>query len=150
MESVKLVLSEEKKLLFSGERLFHSRSEDCVVGSETRWFELSGFAREEGGFVPVICFHSKGEPPVTIAERVDEYKDIENFFFVFEPSEMLDRKPFMALSTKQRLRIEKGLMGIYDTEVNKALLATRAFVGEQTRKRTSKQKERKRLFGFFR
>ena len=59
----------------------------------TRMFRLKLYSVDSGGFVPSIEYASESsdEQSGCIAEIVDEFKDIENFFFVFVPEDLLPK-----------------------------------------------------------
>ena len=151
METVRIVINENRELVFVGEQVFLGRSDEFTTDAGTRWLELAVFARKDGGFAPVIFYRSTCESDVTIAEHVDAYKDVENFFYVFEPTEVLDEKKLMALPVEQRQRLTKTLTRLYDEQVNKALLAVRACAAEHPEQDAVREEEKpkKRFFGFF-
>jgi hypothetical protein len=60
---------------------------------EIRKFALKLYRIKSGGFVPTIEFTSSlpTEKSGCIAEMVDQFKDIENFLFVFVPDNVLPK-----------------------------------------------------------
>jgi len=86
------------------------QAEGCVEFSDgiDRNFGLKLYAIASGGFVPSIEYFSNSPMERTgcIAEIVDLAKDIENFFFVFTPEELLPDSAGLAqeeVETRTRL-----------------------------------------------
>ena len=99
-----------------------------------RKFKLKLYAVESGGFVPSIEYLSDSPVERTgcIAEIVDLAKDIENFFFVFTPDELLpDSAGLPREEVEVRTRILACLRKTYESLNFNFLDQVEAVVGEQ-------------------
>lgn len=150
-EDVYIFPSGGKELLFRGELVAQAVNERESPPVSERWFELRVYRRNEGGFVPVIEYHTTfaGEPNLTIAEVVDRRHDVENFFYVFEPSETFDQTAFKAMSADDRQRRTKLLLAKYDALVNRVMLVVKERFADESDKVLNERKRPRlrRLFG---
>jgi hypothetical protein len=80
-----------KKVSFVGELIGQAEGNVESTDGLDREFALKLFRIKSGGFVPVIEYESNDsrEQAGCIAEIVDLFKDVENFFFVFVPEDLL-------------------------------------------------------------
>ena len=117
MNEISLKTNEQKQLSFVGELI--SESTSCVEFADgfARQFTLALYAIESGGFVPAIVYTSDHPEEQTgrIAEIVDLFKDVENFFFVFVASDVLPRsKPVEREQCEARKKLETKLRLAYE------------------------------------
>lgn len=128
MEDVRISPSNGKNLSFHGELIAEASHDRVPSPDGERWLNLRIYRRVDAGFVPVIEFHSThvGEEDATIAEVVDSGHDVENFFYVFEPGELLADKSLIAMPMEERQRLTGALLKLYDSVVNRVLLAMKA------------------------
>lgn len=152
VEEIQIVPTNGKEISFAGELIAHATSERTVTPSGERWFDLRVYKLVENGLVPVIEYHSSvdGEEKITIAERVDRSQDIENFFYVFEPCEVIPEAALKALPVEERQRLTNAILKQYDTQVNRALLQTKEHVTDDEPQISEPPKPKKGLLGFFR
>ena len=115
-----------------------------------RRYLLKVYTIASGGFVPSIEYFSDASNEQTgcVAETVDLYKDIENFFFVFVPEEVLpkskglDRDAVGArqkLSTKLRKAYETLAFAFLDELKEKLESDTDAETGEAKQQTGSRE-----------
>lgn len=115
MEDVRILMSNGKELSLQGDLLARARTNRSGSIPE-RWFDLRVYRAADHGFVPVIEFGStfENENAVTIAEVVDRSHDIENFFFVFEPSEVIADHVLDAMQVGDRQQLLRDTLSMYD------------------------------------
>ena len=83
-----------------------------------RRYLLKVYTIESGGFVPSIEYFSDASNEQTgcVAETVDLFKDIENFFFVFVPEEVLpESKGLDRDAIDARKKLSHKLRKAYET-----------------------------------
>ena len=98
-----------------------------VMDAHTRWFELSLYQCDDGGYVVGTRFMTtgEGEQSVATAERVDKVEDVENFFFAFEPDEYLQAAR-VQLAGEARTQLDAELYAGYEEKVREILTALTA------------------------
>lgn len=93
MNEILLETMDDRQVSFVGELQSQTEGKVEFADGMNRSFTLKLYTIESGGFVPWIEYASdvSGEQAGCIAEIVDEFKDIENFFFVFVPDDLLEK-----------------------------------------------------------
>ncbi|MEM8681636.1 MAG: hypothetical protein AAGF97_19995 [Planctomycetota bacterium] len=122
MPQISLSVTDHEPMEFTGRRLV--RVEGSRDPSSTGWrrYDLSVYTVEAGGFVAAIDFISTvpNEPNRSVVEAVDRLTDVEDFFFAFEPDELLPATiPNLSLSHRQELL--QRLYANYDRQVKDVL-----------------------------
>lgn len=127
VEEIRIVPSSGKDISFKGELIAQATSNRSSTPLGERWFDLRVYKQVGQGFVPVIDFCStcEGEPNVTIAEHVDRSHDIENFYYVFEPREVILESVLKAMPVADRQPYMKSILKLYDTQVSRVLLCAK-------------------------
>jgi len=141
-----------KVITFSGELIARSASDPISTTLGVRYFDLRVYKEAGAGYVPVIDFHStcEGEANVTISERVDRSHDIENFYFVFEPCEVMPENVLKVMPTEQRQQLLKTILKLYDAQVNRVLLLVKQYARHaEDDKIESSQSKKSGLLSFF-
>ena len=151
VEEIRIVPSSGKDISFSGELIAHATSDRSNTPLGVRWFDLRVYKEVGQGFVPVIDFFStyEGEQDVTIAEHVDRSHDIENFYYVFEPGEVIPESVLKLMPVEDRQRFMKPILKLYDTQVNRVLLSVKEHATDDDANIESPKSERKGLLDFF-
>lgn len=151
VEEIKIVPSNGKDITFKGELIAHATSDRSSTPLGDRWFDLRVYKEIGQGFVPVIHFFStcEGEQDVTIAEHVDRSHDIENFYYVFEPGEVVPESVLKAMPVEDRQRFMKSILKLYDTQVNRVILSVKEHATDDDSDVESAKSERKGLLEFF-
>lgn len=152
MDDVRIVPSNNKEISFRGELVAQASNDRLTTPGGERWFDLHVYKREALGFVPVIEYHSthEGEDNIVVAEVVDRGHDVENFYFVFEPCEVFKQKSLDAMPLEERQRLTNSILKLYDSLVNRVLLAVKEHSSDEpsgSDQRTSEQ-SKKGLLGF--
>ena len=95
MNEILLDTFDDKPVSFVGELSNQAEAKVEFSDGIERRFVLKLYTIESGGFVPSIEYFSDAPDEQTgcIAEIVDLVKDIENFFFVFVPEDLLEKTP---------------------------------------------------------
>lgn len=150
MESIRIQQVNGKELIFEGDLIANAGTETASVAQLERWFQLRVYRNVDGGFVPSIEFGSptESEASATIAEFVDSYHDIENFFFVFEPSEVFSGRYLNSMMQVDRQRLLGELLSQYDQLVNSVLLQLRRHRLGQETVEAAESKKKKGLLGY--
>ncbi len=93
MNQIVLDTIDGKPVSFEGELISQTEGNVEFTDGMERKFVLKVYAIESGGFVPSIEYFSNStlEKTGCIAEIVDLFKDIENFYFVFVPEDLLTK-----------------------------------------------------------
>ena len=104
-----------------------------------RWFALRVYRRSPSGFVPVIeyCTTDVPDQQVTFAEVVDRLEDVENFFGVFEPSELFTDQMWKSMPIEERRRLTKSILRLYDVQVDSVLLAVQTYAFDVSVEKTA-------------
>lgn len=131
METIKIGRTDNEALVFDGELLAKASSPQYETEDGHRGYEVTLYARSEGGFVVSIQYLTTcpDERSVTQAEIVDEPDDVEKVLLVFEPCEYVDRKILRALPEEPRQKLRRALYRYYDDQVSQALSALAEHVG---------------------
>ena len=88
------IKSEDSEFLFEGELIAHqdavvelANDKSCRMNAKT--YYLAG-----GGYVASLEFFRSGRPdePIVLFEEIESKEDVEKFFYVFDPSEVLCEK----------------------------------------------------------
>ena len=151
VEEVRIVPSDGKEMSFKGQLIAQATSERISTPLGDRWFDLRVYKVATTGFAPLIDFFStcEGEESVTIAEHVDRAHDIENFYYVFEPCEVIPESVLKALPVEERQRFTKLLLKLYDTQVNRVLLSVKGHSTDDNAAAELPKPEARGLLGFF-
>ena len=121
-QNVTIRTDDERELAFSGKLIAEARRSKSVLSEGELWFHLEVWSNDAGGFVPVLrLFTYDGKPTFTEAEQVDSMTDVENFFFVFEPSEVLPAL-LGRLNVDDTQRRSNQAYAAYEGRVNELLL----------------------------
>ncbi len=152
IEEIQIVPTNGKEISFIGEVIAHATSEPTITSFGEHCFDLRIYKLVEHGLVPVIEYLSTvdGEENVTIAERVDRSHDIENFFYVFEPCEVISESALKVLPIEERQRLKKTVLKHYDAQVNRILLQAKEHLTDDEPDVSAPPKEEKGLLRFFR
>ncbi len=112
-------MSDRLTLDFVGELLSQVSSEKDTTERGTRHYELSVFRTEERLFVGAIFFRStvEGEVGGSLAETLDSEKDVEDFFFAFEPDELVDKGMRSRLGAEDLADLLRRLYEHYEAAV---------------------------------
>lgn len=123
MESFHITGPNQSELVFDGELLACINTPKTGGPDGERGYELALYRKAGGGYVVSVEYLTtyESEQPVTHAEVVDEPKDVENFFFVFEPCEYLDEQLLRLLPDEQKRTLQKSLCRLYDQHVDEIL-----------------------------
>lgn len=91
MNTFELEDSRGRMLRFDGMLATEASSVECFEDGVSRRYFLRVYKNTDGGFVGTIEFVTTGAEEASFHwfEQVDEAKDVENFFYVFEVSEYL-------------------------------------------------------------
>ena len=129
MESFKIKRTDYSDLEFSGELLKRINTPMHSTPDGKRGYELAIYAKSGAGYVASVEYQTTfdSERRVTIADFVDQAKDVENFFFVFEPCEFLDQDLIRQMPQDQRKRLQKALSRLYDGHVDSILKALQEY-----------------------
>ncbi len=119
MHEILLDTFDDKPVSFVGELSNQAEAKVEFSDGIERRFVLKLYAIESGGFVPSIEYLSDAPDEQTgcIAEIVDLVKDIENFFFVFVPEDLLEKTPARnqdRAETDRLRRLETALRKTYE------------------------------------
>lgn len=81
----------QPELRFNGQLIAETKFGVDFCDDATREFNLRVYAIENGGFVSMLQYDttSDSEKPLVWYEDMDCFKDVENFFFVFEANEVI-------------------------------------------------------------
>lgn len=151
MEDIRILKSNGVEMAFRGELLAKAETERSDSDPSERRFDLRVYRTDDRGFVPIIEFDStfENENAVTIAEFVDQSHDIENFFFVFEPSEVFTETTLRTLPTPERQQLLREMLSMYDSVVNSVLIQLRRHCLEgECDPEIDEPKKRKGLLGY--
>lgn len=114
-EEILLQHENQPKLRFTGQLIgetqFRVESEDEAI----REFNLRAYAIEGGGFVAMLRYEttSEAENELVWYEEMDQFKDVENFFFVLVANEFV--RDYKRLS-----RSDRELAGLICQQITKA------------------------------
>lgn len=143
-------------LEFEGELLNQATSELYVSDVGTRQYDLKLYQQTNWEFVVTIDYITTcpNEEGVSLAELVDDPKDIENVLFAFEPCEFVDRKAMRAMSQELRSKFQKELFRYYDgavAQMLETLMRMEPFIEQSNAEAApvdSEEKGRRRFLGF--
>lgn len=109
MKEILLNTLDDKPVSFVGELSNQAEANVEVADGTERRFVLRLYTLESGGFVPSIEYISNapGEQTGCIAEIVDLVKDIENFFFVFVPEDMIEKSAARTRDRDEAARLRR-------------------------------------------
>jgi hypothetical protein len=127
MNSLRVERTDAPGLEFEGTLVARSEGEHVESALGKRWYNLFLYAKSGGGFVPGIEFHTTcpGERPVSIAEIVDDFTDVENFFLVHEPNEYIRDSASHLRSRDNRHQLLRHMYQVYDWQVTQIFNALR-------------------------
>jgi hypothetical protein len=151
MDDIRIVTSSGNELSFRGGLVAFAVSDRLESPEGERWFDLKVYKLEVRRFVPVIEFHStcEREENVTIAEIVDKGKDVENFYFVFEPTALFDQLAIRAMPAEASKQLTRSVFKLYDSLVNRVLLSVKEHTHDESASASQIEPDRgKRIFGF--
>lgn len=94
----------QSELRFQGQMIEEKKFSVELNDDERREFTLSAYAIEGGGFVPVLRYDttSKSERPFVTFEELDQFKDVENFFYMFEAKEVIPGYDRLSRNDRER------------------------------------------------
>jgi hypothetical protein len=119
MKLITLEKMDGQPVTFVGELAAQSEAPIADTGGLKRSFTLKLYLIESGGFVPTVEYFSEATTEKTgcLAEIVDLYKDIENFFFVFMPGDLLlDSNMMDRDQAEARRRLSNKLEKVYQAQ----------------------------------
>ena len=146
------------ELVFEGEVLARVNAPKHDAFDETRGYELALYTNAAGGYVASVEYLTTcvNEQSVVCCEQVDEPKDVENFFLVFEPCEYLDQQLLRSLTDDQKLQLRKALCRLYDSHVDAILKSLHehhpkadAIAPSDASTETEHSRQKNGLLGFF-
>lgn len=91
MNEISLQSGSQPELRFSGQLIAETKFDVDLGDEQRRGFDLRVYAIADGGFVSTLRYQSTSELENQIFwyEDMDQFKDVENFFFVFEANEII-------------------------------------------------------------
>lgn len=99
------------------------RAQVAFAGGDL-WFHLQVWQTDgDNGFVPAIraFLNDESDPLFVDAESVNSSTDVENFFFAFDPSEMVHNLIARSFSRESADRRVEGASAAYEKQVSKVL-----------------------------
>ena len=107
-------------LCFQGQLIEETKFSIDLNDEERREFTLTAYAIEGGGFVPMLQYDttSKSESPLVTYEELDQFKDVENFFYMFEAKEVIIGYDRLARSDReQAAKTCKQIAKVYEASL---------------------------------
>jgi hypothetical protein len=91
MNEIRIQNETSPELCFRGQLISETKIDINLDDQEKRQFNLQVFAVEGGGFVATLLYQSScdSEQRICWLEDMDQFKDVENFFYVFEANEVI-------------------------------------------------------------
>ncbi len=121
MQKVQLVsrMPDRGNMEFVGEQLCQVSSRQDTTQRGSRLYDLSVYRTEQGLFVAVVDFQSAvaDETGGLLAEELDSIKDVEDFYFAFEPDELVDERMRSQLDAEDLQSLLQRLYHLYEETV---------------------------------
>lgn len=116
---------EREPLRFNGQLLADVATVPIQDETGARFLKLALYETSESDFVAgiIFCTSVPGEVEVPLFERLDEAVNVEDFFFAFEPDELL-QKAGMELPSERRQQIASELYRMYEIAARKIFALT--------------------------
>lgn len=123
MPQYSLSLPDRDPIVFHGDLLVRVESARDVAGDGERGYDLSVYSRDDGGYVAAIDFVTTVplEENRGLIELVDTIADVEDFFFAFEPDELLPDLSRSGRTASDRQNVLQRLYAKYDQRVKDVL-----------------------------
>ena len=124
MNEILIQAENQPELRFNGQLITESKFEVDLGDEETRGFDLCVYAIDGGGFVSTLRYQTSSEFENQICwhEDMDQFKDVENFFFVFEANEIIRGYDRMNRSDRTRAASTcRQVANAYDASLYKFL-----------------------------
>jgi len=124
MEIVRIDRASGAPLEVPARLLSESDAHSEIIEGTERGYQLFLYATDSGYIAGVrILADGEGERTHQVVEVVESAKDVENFFFVFEPAEHLPEAKLQSLTEDQRSHVASRLLEIYEQQVAQILAA---------------------------
>lgn len=132
-QSYTIAKNSDRVLRFVGELIAEQTETLDHAGTAIAIFKLRIYAVEGGGYVPAISFESLSDRTVSAeADRVHTAQDVENFFYVYEPLESLQKVKFCTESRcAECQQLKRRLTTKFDSATDEIINTFHAFAASQ-------------------
>ncbi len=123
MQDIRITTTAKREIMFTGTAIAEAISEPVDFLGVGVSFRLRIWRKKDGGFAPSISVFvdEERQPRFIESEFVDTPTDVENFFFVFEPGEILDKLISGKTLNEERSDPANRLYGVYERQVTELL-----------------------------
>ena len=124
MNEILLKHEGQPELRFTGQLVAETSFNADFKDEEKREFRLCVYAVEGGGYVAMLQYNttSENEKPLVLYEDLDLFKDVENFFYLFEANEIMRKLKQVGQTERENLAsLARRMVKAYESQMFKFL-----------------------------